>query len=225
MASALCVSDKHRQTSEIEQWTAISAKYSNQQANEDSTEYNDGSSNWISRIVNANRTSVVVLTTDNGILGSGFIADSQGNIVTNNHVIEGAHSINVKFADGSTTKAKLQHHDRNMDIAILQVSANHGSPCRLGNSNQVKVGDSVVAIGNPEGLEASVSDGIISAIRSSEQDNSTIFQTSAPISSGSSGGPLFNKNGEVIGITSATVKDAQNLNFAIPINYVKKILK
>ncbi len=226
VASALSISKKHRQPSEIDRWNSIAAKYdASPFDDEPSDDSYDGSTNWIARIVNNNRKSVVVLTTDNGYLGSGFIADSNGRVITNHHVIEGAHTINVKFSDGSTSQASVKYSDQNMDIAILQLASNRAVPCRLGNSDQVKVGDAVVAIGNPQGLEASVSDGIISAIREEAKNDATLFQTSAPLSSGSSGGPLFNKNGEVIGITTATVKDAQNLNFAIPINYVKKALK
>ena len=113
--------------------------------------------------------------------------------------------------------------DENHDLAILQVSNSGVQPLPLGDSDTVEIGDTVYVAGNPKGfLEGTFSDGIISAIRG--DSTSKRLQMTAPVSSGSSGGPVLNSTGEVIGVSFATFRDGQNLNFAIPSNYLKELL-
>ncbi|MGE3261016.1 MAG: S1C family serine protease [Bacteriovoracia bacterium] len=162
-------------------------------------------------------------------LGSGFVIDENGFILTNHHVVERASEIEVFFDDGKKTKlkAKLIGSDKKSDIALLQVKAGpHLLPLTLGNSDAVKVGESVVAIGNPFGLSHTVTAGIVSAknrvIGQGPFDN--FLQTDASINPGNSGGPLFNAHGEVIGINAAINASGQGLGFAIPVNQAKKLL-
>lgn len=162
-------------------------------------------------------------------LGSGFVIDSDGYIFTNNHVVERASEVEVFFDDGKKTrlKAKVVGVDKKSDIALLQVKPGpYLEPLSLGNSDAAKVGESVVAIGNPFGLSHTVTAGIVSAknrvIGQGPFDN--FIQTDASINPGNSGGPLFNAHGEVIGINAAISANGQGLGFAIPINQAKKIL-
>lgn len=162
-------------------------------------------------------------------LGSGFVIDENGFILTNHHVVERASEIEVFFDDGkrNSFKAKVIGSDKKSDIALLQVkSGPHLLPLTLGNSDIVKVGETVVAIGNPFGLNHTVTAGIISAknrvIGQGPFDN--FLQTDASINPGNSGGPLFNREGEVIGINTAINAAGQGLGFAIPINQAKKML-
>lgn len=155
-------------------------------------------------------------------LGSGFVIDPAGYIVTNNHVIEGATDIEVNFANGSKLKAKLVGTDTKTDLAVLKVEPK--KPLRfvqLGDSRKMRIGDWVMAIGNPFGLGGSVSVGIISArnrnINAGPYDN--FIQTDAAINRGNSGGPLFNMHGEVIGINTAIISPTGGsigIGFAVP---------
>lgn len=157
-------------------------------------------------------------------LGSGFVVSKDGVIVTNSHVIESAHKAEIKAADKIYEDVYLVKNMPNMDIAILKIDANNLSPLVVGDSDELISGEFIVALGNPLGFEQSVSSGIISAIRSNR--DMKLIQMTVPISPGSSGGPVFNEYGEVIGIaTIASFFMAQNVNFAIPINYLKKITK
>jgi serine protease Do len=162
-------------------------------------------------------------------LGSGFVIDGSGYIFTNHHVIANASEVEVFLNDEKNTKlrAKIIGSDRKTDLALLQIPAGtHLSPLKLGDSDAVKVGESVVAIGNPFGLSHTVTSGIISAknrvIGAGPYDN--FLQTDASINPGNSGGPLFNADGEVIGINAAINAAGQGLGFAIPINQAKRIL-
>lgn len=155
--------------------------------------------------------------------GSGFIVSEDGKIVTNFHVIENAYYASIKLANGDVyDEVDVVNHDERRDIAILKIKGLKFNAVTLGNSETIKVGEKVVAIGNPEGLENTVSEGILSSTRNLEGVN--MLQITAPISHGSSGGPLFDSKGNVIGITSATFTEGQNLNFAIPIDYVKPLI-
>jgi len=157
--------------------------------------------------------------------GSGFIISKNGVIVTNYHVIEDGKSISVKLSEDMTdSKAKLVKYDSSKDIAILHIDINKEFvPAVLGNSDKINEGEDIIAIGNPYGWERSISEGIISGIRDLEVIK--LVQITAPISPGSSGGALFNRNGEVIGITTlASYWGAQNINFAIPINYLYTLI-
>jgi hypothetical protein len=159
-------------------------------------------------------------------IGSGFVVDPNGMIVTNYHVIDGAQALQVKMKDGEIyDRVDVVDFDTRRDLAVLKIRAFKSLPSvKLGDSGRLEVGEDVVAIGNPKGLEHTVSAGMISAFRQAE--GYRLLQISVPISPGSSGGPLFNMSGEVVGITSAGVvaEGAQNLNFAVPIDYVRPLL-
>ncbi len=161
-------------------------------------------------------------------LGSGFIIDPEGYIVTNNHVIEGADEIVVKLKNGKEFDAEIVGRDPNTDLALLKVkSPENFQALKLGDSDQLKVGQWVVAIGSPFGLEQTVTAGIVSAkgrvIGSGPYDD--FIQTDASINPGNSGGPLTNMEGEVIGINTAIVASGQGIGFAIPINLAKGIIE
>jgi putative serine protease PepD len=166
--------------------------------------------------------------------GTGFVYDSKGDIVTNAHVIDGASSVRVKFADGSTYTATVVGSDTSTDIAVLHVNApaSNLTALELGDSSSVAVGDGVVAIGNPFGLDNTVTSGIVSAVNReiAAPDNTPIegaIQTDAAINHGNSGGPLFNLAGKVIGITSQIQSDSggnEGVGFAIPSNTVRSIV-
>ncbi len=161
-------------------------------------------------------------------LGSGFIIDKDGYIITNNHVVEGADEIKVKLSDGREYKAKVIGRDTKTDLALIKISSLFKDlpALTLGDSDNMRVGDWVLAIGNPFGLEETVTQGIISAtgraIGSGPYDN--FLQTDAPINPGNSGGPLIDLTGEVIGINSAIISSGQGIGFAIPSNMAKKII-
>ncbi|WP_069997215.1 stalk domain-containing protein [Cellulosilyticum sp. I15G10I2] len=152
--------------------------------------------------------------------GSGFSISEDGKIVTNYHVIANAENLTVSLdTDKEYTDITVLGYDVHKDIALLQINTPDKLPfCRLGDSDKVILGDSIVVIGNPMGLRNTLSTGIISSLK-----QQGFIQISAPISPGSSGGALFNMHGEVIGITSAAIFDGQNLGFCIPINEIKNI--
>ena len=160
-------------------------------------------------------------------LGSGFIIDKDGYILTNNHVVEGAEEIKVKLADGREFKAKVVGRDSKTDLALIKISSLFRSlpVLPLGDSDTIRVGDWVIAIGNPFGLGHTVTQGIISAtgrvIGSGQYDD--YLQTDAPINPGNSGGPLIDMKGEVIGINSAIIASGQGIGFAIPSNMAKNV--
>ncbi len=164
-------------------------------------------------------------------LGSGFLVSEDGYIVTNAHVVENAKKIDVTFADRKQVEAELVGIDRKTDLAMLKVSvANKLPAAKLGNSDDLRVGDWVLAIGNPFGLGGSVSAGIVSAmsrdIASGAYDD--FIQTDASINQGSSGGPMFNLKGEVVGINSAiysTSGASVGIGFATPINLAKFVIE
>jgi 2-alkenal reductase len=173
--------------------------------------------------------------------GSGFVWDPQGHIVTNNHVVENAYNITVTFSDGTTTTAEVVGTDVQSDLAVIKVDPSGLTlhPVSLGDSQAVKVGDLVIAIGNPYGLAGSMTQGIVSALsRSLTVDSSDpfssstytipdIIQTDAAVNPGNSGGVLVNTSGEVIGVTSA-IQSTTNANagiaFAIPAHIVDRIV-
>jgi len=161
-------------------------------------------------------------------LGSGFIIDSNGTILTNNHVVEGAVAIRVRLEDGRSFDAQVMGRDPLTDMAVIKVKGKVDKlpSVRLGDSDAIRVGDWVVAIGNPFGLTSSVSAGIISAsgrqITGGPYDD--FLQTDAAINPGNSGGPLFNLRGEVIGINTAIVGGGSGIGFAIPSNMAKALL-
>ncbi|MCR9269936.1 MAG: Do family serine endopeptidase [Hyphomonadaceae bacterium] len=164
-----------------------------------------------------------------GALGSGFVISPEGLIVTNDHVISGADEINAVFSDGRTLRAELIGTDEATDIAVLKVEQDEPFPfVEWADSEQAQVGDWVMAIGNPFGFGGSVSVGIVSArnrdIQSGNYDN--YIQTDAAINSGNSGGPLFNLNGEVLGVNTAIITPtggSVGLGFSIPSNLARQI--
>ena len=160
-------------------------------------------------------------------LGSGFIIDRQGYIVTNNHVVENADKIKVKLKDGEEYDAEVVGRDPNTDLALIRIKAQKDLPVlRQGDSDALKVGQWVVAIGSPFGFEQTVTAGIVSAkgrvIGSGPYDD--FIQTDASINPGNSGGPLINMDGEVVGINTAIIASGQGIGFAIPINMAKGII-
>jgi serine protease Do len=160
-------------------------------------------------------------------LGSGFIIDKDGYIVTNNHVVENATDIKVSLFDMEEFDAKVVGSDPKTEVALIKIEAQRGLPIvPMGDSDKLRVGEWVVAIGNPFGLGQTVTAGITSAkgrvIGASAYDD--FIQTDASINPGNSGGPLFNLRGEVIGINTAIVPSGQGIGFAIPINLAKGIL-
>ncbi len=160
-------------------------------------------------------------------LGSGFIIDRNGFIITNNHVVENADEIKVKLADGREFRAKVVGRDSKTDLALIKISSvfENLPVLALGDSDNIRVGDWVLAVGNPFGLGHTVTQGIISAtgrvIGSGPYDD--FLQTDAPINPGNSGGPLVNVKGEVVGINSAIIPGGQGLGFAIPSNMAKSV--
>ena len=166
------------------------------------------------------------------IVGSGFIIDGEGLALTNSHVVFGRQSLAVRLSDGATLPARLLGADPIFDIAVLQIPKPKDGKLpvlALGDSNGVRVGEDVLALGNPLGLDQSLTRGIISAVNRilpatffSLQE--PLIQVDTPINHGNSGGPLLNRCGEVIGITTAIISDAQNIGLVIPINLAKASL-
>ncbi len=160
-------------------------------------------------------------------LGSGFIISADGYIFTNNHVIERADKILVKLSDGREYKADVIGRDAKTDLALIKIKPGNSLPVvEIGDSEKLRVGEWVIAIGNPFGLEQTVTAGIVSAkgrvIGAGPYDN--FIQTDASINPGNSGGPLFNMEGKVIGVNTAIVAQGQGIGFAIPISMAKNIL-
>jgi serine protease Do len=170
-------------------------------------------------IVAHTRPAVVVIETDTG-LASGFVIKPDGIIVTNHHVVANAKAMVVKFPSGEVYRnVYLLSSDPIDDLAFLKIEAVDLPTITLGNSNDVQVGEEVLLVGAPKGLEQTVSNGLISGIRLDE--GVRVLQTSAAASPGSSGGPLLNRSGEAVGVMSFKLVNGENLNFAIPINYVR----
>jgi len=160
-------------------------------------------------------------------LGSGFIISEDGYIFTNNHVVDKADKIKVKLANGKEYDAEIKGRDASTDLALIKITVPEKLPyASLGDSDRSRIGEGVFAIGNPLGLDRTVTAGIISAkgrvIGAGPYDN--FIQTDASINHGNSGGPLCNLAGEVVGINTAIVEQAQGIGFAIPINMAKSIL-
>jgi 2-alkenal reductase len=173
-------------------------------------------------------------------LGSGFVWDKLGHIVTNNHVVNGAEKITVTFSDGFSTTAKIVGQDKNSDLAVIKVDVAESVliPVQVADSNQLKVGQLAIAIGNPFGLEGTMTMGIVSALGRSLPVESTtangatysipdIIQTDAPINPGNSGGVLVNDVGQVIGVTSAIESPVQasvGIGYAVPSAIVQRVV-
>ncbi|MFZ5439798.1 MAG: trypsin-like peptidase domain-containing protein [Myxococcota bacterium] len=182
-------------------------------------------------LVKAVRNGVVNISTHNEgtsqSLGSGFLINPDGLVVTNNHVVERAQSIQVRLADGREFAATVVGRDPSTDLALLRLpDAKELPTVTLGDSDQLEIGDWVVAIGNPFGLDQSVTHGLISArervIGMGPFDD--FIQTNANINPGNSGGPLFDMRGDVVGVCAAIQRQGQGIGFAVPINLVKELL-
>ena len=162
-------------------------------------------------------------------IGSGFIINKDGTILTNAHVVDGAEKVTVTLKDGRTFQGRVLGNDSVTDVAVVKIDAKNLPAVKIGNSDTLQPGEMAIAIGNPLGLDNTVTEGIISATgRSSGQigvrDKRVNFiQTDAAINPGNSGGPLLNQKGEVIGINTAIIQGAQGLGFAIPIDTAQNI--
>ncbi len=165
-------------------------------------------------------------------LGSGVIVSKDGSIVTNDHVIAEAEGVRVRLADGTELDARIVGRDPELDVALIRVNGDDLTPARLGDSDAVEVGEPVLAIGNPFGLEHTATAGIVSALGRTMRDLpagsrsmvQVFIQTDASINPGNSGGPLVNASGEVIGIATAIHAAGTGIGFAVPINVVKDVL-
>jgi serine protease Do len=197
-------------------------------------------------IVQQSSDGIVVITAGDDKIGSGFIVNSTGLVATNLHVVASEKQITVKLHDGSSSEVtEVVGYDPDRDLALLRIKPGKSlSPLRLGDSDQMSAGDQIVAIGNPLGVfEYSVSSGLVSQRRTLCTKTETVvdkegnkrerrcptggfelLQISAPISQGSSGGPLFNQYGEVIGVTTAIIQAGQSINLAVPTNYLKTLI-
>jgi S1-C subfamily serine protease len=171
--------------------------------------------------------TVVVIQgkTDSGdVLGSGFIVSKDGKIVTNLHVIRDMIAASVQMANGEIfDSVSVLAVDERRDLAVLQIAGFDLPVLELGNSDELTVGEPLVAVGSPRGLEGTVTAGILSSIRDSG-DGFKVLQTDAAVNPGNSGGPLVNGRGQAIGVVSSKLRSAENLNFAVPINYVRGLL-
>lgn len=189
---------------------------------------------------------IQVLTAQGGALGTGFVYDDQGHIITNAHVVDGQEKIEVDFTSGFKAYATLVGTDLDSDLAVIKVDAPASElhPLPMGDSKQLKVGQSVIAIGNPFGLSGTMTYGIVSALGRTQDSNrqaagggtfsvADMIQTDAAINPGNSGGPLLNIKGEVVGVnrsiyTNTTTANGEGLNagigFSIPINLVKRVV-
>jgi hypothetical protein len=168
--------------------------------------------------------SVVSVRTEQS-LGTGFVVSQDGLIATNLHVIAGNSDITVTLSDHREFQVvEIWNGDRQRDLVIMRIQAKKLPVIPLGDSDDIHPGDSIVAIGHPLGLEDTVSNGLVSAVRKLDK-SLTVLQISAPIAPGSSGGPIFNDHGEVIGVATAIMLGGQNINFGVPVSYLKDLLK
>ncbi|MGD6934120.1 MAG: S1C family serine protease [Candidatus Bathyarchaeia archaeon] len=196
------------------------------------TIYQNGTS--LAELYQTVKDSVVLVqgtTSDGSVQGSGFVYNYQGRnvVITNNHVVQGTTDLSVTFQDGNGYSATVLGADPYADLAVVSVNApaSELKPLPIASSSTLRVGEQVIAIGNPYGLVGSLTTGVISALgRTIVEDTANrfsianIIQTSTPINPGNSGGPMLNAAGEVIGVTTAVVSDSQGLAFAVPSNTI-----
>ncbi len=193
--------------------------------------------NFISRVITATEPAVVRIQPlpdqegkpERRGTGSGFLFHSDGQILTNAHVVEGHEQVQVTLQDGRVFTGRVQGSDPLTDVAVVQIEGQDLPTIRLGDSDQLQAGDWAIAIGNPLGLDSSATAGIISGIGRTASDIGALearvafLQTDAAINPGNSGGPLLNATGEAIGVNSAIIRGAQSVGFAIPINQARRI--
>ena len=179
------------------------------------------------KIVKAVAPSVVVIrgeTESGGVLGSGFLISKDGTIVTNLHVLKDARTATVELSNGEAfDSVSVLSIDERRDLAIIRIAGFNLPALALGDSNSLAVGEPVIVVGSPRGLQGTVTAGILSSIRDTGE-GFKILQTDAAVNPGNSGGPLLNSRGQVIGVVSFKLRSAEALNFAIPINYVRGLL-
>jgi len=196
------------------------------------TEQLDAYSNLVTGVAEALTNSVVkvMVKAESGFpaegAGSGFIITPDGFILTNNHVVEEASELRVSLPGGDRVSAELVGRDPDTDLAVIRIHHHDLVPAKLGNSDALKVGQLVIAIGNPYGFDLTVTSGVVSALGRGMRAQtghliSDVIQTDAAINPGNSGGPLVNSRGEVIGVNTAMIAGAQGIGFAIPINTAK----
>lgn len=167
--------------------------------------------------------SVVTIRTDVG-QGTGFIIDSEGYIVTNAHVLSGGRYVQALTYEQETINAVFIGYDSEFDLALLKIPGNY-QKLELADSNDIQIGEKVIAIGNPLGLQFSVSQGIVSGVDRTGANGLDVYvQTDAALNPGNSGGPLINKEGEVIGINNFKVGDGESLGFALESNYIEETI-
>ena len=163
--------------------------------------------------------AAVSVKTENSV-GSGVIVDNRGYIVTNYHVVQGKNTLNAMLVDGSMHSARLAGYDTNADVAVLKIEGNYNK-LDYANSDNAIIGEKVIAMGSPGGLDFTVTEGIISAIR--VNNGIKYLQTDVPINPGNSGGPLVDKTGKILGINTMKISGFEGLGFAITSNVVKAI--
>lgn len=175
--------------------------------------------------ITARATPAIVTVRAGNSLGTGFLVRKDGWVATNFHVVRDARDISVVLSNHREFPVvEIMNANRLHDLVILRIEAQNLPVLELGNSDNVRPGDSVLAIGHPLGFEDTVSNGLISAVRDLHE-GLRVLQISAPIAPGSSGGPLFNDRGEVIGVATAIITSGQNLNFGLPSKYVSELLE
>jgi hypothetical protein len=185
--------------------------------------FQGGPTDWVS-IVSRTKAAVAVIETERG-LGTGFIVRSSGTLVTNQHVVAGASQICVTLPSGEKyQKAFVLAEDEDRDLAILRIEGSDLPALSIASTADLAIGAEVLLIGAPEGLSHTVSTGVVSAIRIMK-NGMKVIQTTAPASPGSSGGPLLSREGHVIGVLTFQFNEGQNLNFAVPSNYVQGMLE
>jgi serine protease Do len=171
-----------------------------------------------------NSVPAIVSVRTNVGLGSGFIVHGDGYIVTNYHVIEGATAASVIDSELESHAVRLVGFDANADVAVLKIEGRRLPRLSWGNSGDVKVGEKVIAVGNPGGLEFTVTQGIVSAIKRSDARGRDLIQIDVPINPGNSGGPLINTKGRVVGVNTLKIAGFEGVGFALASDYVENIV-
>ena len=194
-------------------------------AQETTTVVRDAAESTIIRVARQATPAVVSVTAPRVGSGSGVVISADGVILTNNHVVGNARIVEIGFVDGRRVQGRVLGRDPALDIAVVRVAETGLIAAPLGDSDRLEVGQTAIAIGNPIGLDRTVTTGIVSAVNRSPRgfELGGLIQTDAPINPGNSGGPLLDSRGRVIGINSAILRGTTGLGFAIPINLARNI--